>query len=283
MAAFFGLPASAPPTPSLRVPAAAGSPAAGEPAWRPAREWRSLGRADVILASCFVALGLRVPARNAARSGRFRQPSSVQRRAKQTDPNSYVPILLEMEDGQAYSVEARPKDTVKTLKCVVNLELGFAEQAIQFSVEDEVLADDATLSTIDLKEGSKLQMKLLEVEEDVETDSPGDGVRLFVKVDSAGKTTKVTLNLDPDETIESVKLEAYEQFREKVPFLCDFPPSEYGLFLLDGTPVADSRGNLRWLKKSELLKEQETVAQNGLAGGEELTFANLMWYDKFSR
>eukprot|EP00913_Durusdinium_trenchii_P011210 g10528.t1 len=216
------------------------------------REWRSLGRADVILASCFVALGLRVPARNAARSGRFRQPSSVQRRAKQTDPNRTLAWEGAAVDSYhikpAYSVEARPKDTVKTLKCVVNLELGFAEQAIQFSVEDEVLADDATLSTIDLKDpmtprgararGARLQMKLLEVEEDVDTWPPGDGVRLFVK----------------------------EQFREKVPFLCDFPPSEYGLFLLDGTPVADSRGNLRWLKKSELLKEQETVAQNGLAG-----------------
>jgi hypothetical protein len=31
-------------------------------------------------------------------------------------------------------------------------------------------------------------------------------------VDSAGKTTKLTLNLDPEEGIEDVKLEAYEQF-----------------------------------------------------------------------
>jgi hypothetical protein len=69
------------------------------------------------------------------------------------------------------------------------------------------------------------------------------------------------------------------RFRDKVPFLCDSPPKEYGLFLLDGTPVADSRGNLRWLKKSERLKETQTVAENGLEGGEELVFANLMWLD----
>ena len=61
--------------------------------------------------------------------------------------------------------------------------------------------------------------------------------------------------------------------------MCDSPPKEYGLFLLDGTPVADSRGNLRWLKKSERLKETKTVAENGLEGGEELVFANLMWLD----
>ena len=53
-----------------------------------------------------------------------------------------------------------------------------------------------------------------------------------------------------------VKYEAYEQFRDKVPFLCDSPIREYGLFLLDGTPVADSKGNLRWLKRSERLDEQ---------------------------
>ena len=39
-----------------------------------------------------------------------------------------------------------------------------------------------------------------------------DGIRIFIKVDSAGKTTKLTLNLDPEEGIEDVKLEAYEQF-----------------------------------------------------------------------
>lgn len=197
-----------------------------------------------------------------------------------TDPNSYVPILLEMEEGKAYQIEARPKDTVKTLKAVLNLELGVAEQAIQLSFDGDVLSDEMELTEVDLKEGSKLQMKVVEVEEDA-TESSGDteGIRIVIKVDSAGKTTKVTLNLDPEEGIEDVKLEAYEQFRDKVPFLCDSPVSGYGLFLLDGTPVADSRGNLRWLKKSERLKESKTVAENGLEGGEELVFANLMWLD----
>ena len=197
-----------------------------------------------------------------------------------TDPNSYVPILLEMEEGKAYQIEARPKDTVKTLKAVLNLELGVAEQAIQLSFDGDVLSDEMALTEVDLKEGSKLQMKVVEVEEDA-TESSGDtdGIRIVIKVDSAGKTTKVTLNLDPEEGIEDVKLEAYEQFRDKVPFLCDAPVSGYGLFLLDGTPVADSRGNLRWLKKSERLKESKTVAENGLEGGEELVFANLMWLD----
>ncbi len=197
-----------------------------------------------------------------------------------TDPNSYVPILLEMEEGKAYQIEARPKDTVKTLKAVLNLELGVAEQAIQLSFDGDVLSDEMALTEVDLKEGSKLQMKVVEVEEDA-TESSGDtdGIRIVIKVDSAGKTTKVTLNLDPEEGIEDVKLEAYEQFRDKVPFLCDSPVSGYGLFLLDGTPVADSRGNLRWLKKSERLKESKTVAENGLEGGEELVFANLMWLD----
>lgn len=202
-------------------------------------------------------------------------------RLAETDPNSYVPILLEMDEGKAYQIEARPKDTVKTLKAVLNLELGFAEQAIQLSFDGKVLSDEMELTEVDLKEGSKLQMEVVEVTEEAVSSSSGegDGIRIFIKVDSAGKTTKLTLNLDPEEGIEDVKLEAYEQFRDKVPFLCDSPPKEYGLFLLDGTPVADSRGNLRWLKKSERLKETKTVAENGLEGGEELVFANLMWLD----
>lgn len=173
-----------------------------------------------------------------------------------------------MEEGKAYQIEARPKDTVKTLKAVLNLELGFAEQAIQLSFDGKVLSDEMELTEVDLKEGSKLQMEVVEVTEEAVSSSSGegdawircflmflsysvvsdlnqpksffwwfhspqnekhlqpktifipeyltaeskDGIRIFIKVDSAGKTTKLTLNLDPEEGIEDVKLEAYEQF-----------------------------------------------------------------------
>eukprot|EP00438_Fugacium_kawagutii_P019083 Skav234711 [mRNA] locus=scaffold634:48706:49518:+ [translate_table: standard] len=232
------------------------------------------------LATC---LGVAAWAARGARGARGGRQRRVVRLAE-ADPSSYVPILLEMEEGKAYQIEARPKDSVKTLKAVLNLELGLAEQAIELSSDGKVLTDEMELTEVDLKEGSKLQMKVLEVEEDALSSGTGDDstIRIFVKVDSSGKTTKLTLNLDPEEGMEDVKLEAYEQFRDKVPFLCDSPVTEYGLFLLDGTPVEDSRGNLRWLKKDEYLKEDKTVAENGLEGGEEIVFANLMWLDRYS-
>lgn len=237
------------------------------------------------MATGFLATCLGVAwAGGAARGARGarRQPGVV--RLAEADPSSYVAILLEMEEGKAYQIEARPKDSVKTLKAVLNLELGLAEQAIELSSDGKVLTDEMELTEVDLKEGSKLQMKVLEVEDDALSSGTGDGntIRIFIKVDSSGKTTKLTLNLDPEEGMEDVKLEAYEQFRDKVPFLCDSPVTEYGLFLLDGTPVEDSRGNLRWLKKDEHLKEDKTVAENGLEGGEEIVFANLMWLDRYS-
>ena len=82
---------------------------------------------------------------------------------------------LEMEEGKAYQIEARPKDTVKTLKAVLNLELGFAEQAIQLSFDGKVLSDEMELTEVDLKEGSKLQMEVVEVTEEAVSSSSGEG------------------------------------------------------------------------------------------------------------
>ena len=80
-----------------------------------------------------------------------------------------------MEEGKAYQIEARPKDTVKTLKAVLNLELGFAEQAIQLSFDGKVLSDEMELTEVDLKEGSKLQMEVVEVTEEAVSSSSGEG------------------------------------------------------------------------------------------------------------
>ena len=61
------------------------------------------------------------------------------------------------------------------------------------------------------KRKTHLQQKNIFIPEYLTAESK-DGIRIFIKVDSAGKTTKLTLNLDPEEGIEDVKLEAYEQF-----------------------------------------------------------------------
>lgn len=47
-------------------------------------------------------------------------------------------------------------------------------------------------------------MKVVEVEEDTIEAAGSGGIRIFIKVDSAGKTTKLTLNLEPGESIEDV-------------------------------------------------------------------------------
>ena len=44
----------------------------------------------------------------------------------------------------------------------------------------------------------------MEVEEDTIEAAGSGGIRIFIKVDSAGKTTKLTLNLEPGESIEDV-------------------------------------------------------------------------------
>ena len=63
-----------------------------------------------------------------------------------------------MDEGKPYQIEARPKDTVKVLKAVLNLELGILEQAIELSCDGQILSDDMLLKEVDLQEGSKLQM-----------------------------------------------------------------------------------------------------------------------------
>ncbi|OLQ09818.1 hypothetical protein AK812_SmicGene6559 [Symbiodinium microadriaticum] len=129
---------------------------------------------------------------------------------------------------------------------------------MEVSYDGTQLDDDLVLTEIDLKEGSKIQVKVLEADE-VDEPEPNP---------EAPQT---------QENVGDLKLEAYEQFREKVPFLCDLAARQYGLFLLDGTPTTDSRGNLRYLKKSERLNEKQTVEENGLEGGEELIFGSLAW------
>jgi len=193
-----------------------------------------------------------------------------------------VPILVEIEGDKAYQIEVRPSDTAKIVKAVLNLELGISEYLMEVSYDGKPLDDDLVLTEIDLKEGSKIQVKVLEADEVEEPEpNPEDatGLRIFIKVDGPGKATKLTLDVDPQENVGDLKLEAYEQFREKVPFLCDLAARQYGLFLLDGTPTADSRGNLRYLKKSERLNEKQTIEENGLEGGEELVFGSLAWME----
>ena len=68
-----------------------------------------------------------------------------------------------MEEGKAYQIEARPKDTVKTLKAVLNLELGLSEQAIQLSSDGKVLSDEMVLTEVDLKEASEAPKKEMDI------------------------------------------------------------------------------------------------------------------------
>ena len=43
-----------------------------------------------------------------------------------------------MDEGKPYQIEARPKDSVKVLKAVLNLELGILEQAIELSCDGQI-------------------------------------------------------------------------------------------------------------------------------------------------
>lgn len=254
------------------------------PAQRAARAGSQLGPGPrgTPASACGGYLSLALAALAAPRLSRGRARASRVIRLAEVDPTSYVPILVEIEGDKAYQIEVRPSDTAKIVKAVLNLELGISEYLMEVSYDGKPLDDDLVLTEIDLKEGSKIQVKVLEADEVEEPEpNPEDatGLRIFIKVDGPGKATKLTLDVDPQENVGDLKLEAYEQFREKVPFLCDLAARQYGLFLLDGTPTADSRGNLRYLKKSERLNEKQTIEENGLEGGEELVFGSLAWME----
>jgi len=202
--------------------------------------------------------------------------------AQEQDPSNYVPILVDIENDKAYQIEVRPMDSARIVKAVLNLELGLSEQLMELSFDGEKLDDDTVLTDIELKEGSKLQLKVLEadeVDEELLDPSEASGLRIVIKVDGPGKATKLTLDVDPQENVGELKLEAYDQLKDKSPFLDDVAARHYGLFILDGTPTADSRGNLRYLKKSERLNEKQTVEENGIKGGEEIVFASLAWLE----
>eukprot|EP00931_Biecheleriopsis_adriatica_P072975 TRINITY_DN47353_c0_g1_i1.p1 TRINITY_DN47353_c0_g1~~TRINITY_DN47353_c0_g1_i1.p1 ORF type:complete len:291 (+),score=83.00 TRINITY_DN47353_c0_g1_i1:75-947(+) len=197
------------------------------------------------------------------------------------DATIYLPVVIEMEDGSQHHIEARRIDTATVVKTVLGMELGIAEIAMELSMNGSVLEDNVALGDYGLKEFSKIQLKMREVsEEELEEAGAEEGINVSISVTVQGRVRTVKLSLEEEDNIGDVKQKAWLGFEGKAPFITDVPADQYGLFILE-YPMELPGGNLRHLHRRERLKEDKTVAEVGLKGGEEIRFVHLMWQDVF--
>mmetsp|Transcript_93489 Transcript_93489/g.227126 ORF Transcript_93489/g.227126 Transcript_93489/m.227126 type:complete len:149 (+) Transcript_93489:3-449(+) len=145
-----------------------------------------------------------------------------------------------------------------------------------------VAMEGIMLGQMGIKEGSKLQLAVRELnEEEAEALALKEGqvgVRVFIKCDAGagGREKRIPLDVMPSDLAGDVKKRAFQELAKIMEAYVGADARDFGLYILQSPPT-DAKGQLRYLKREERLREKMTVKENGIKGGEDILFASLFW------
>eukprot|EP00401_Gymnodinium_catenatum_P079807 CAMPEP_0117546522 /NCGR_PEP_ID=MMETSP0784-20121206/46649_1 /TAXON_ID=39447 /ORGANISM="" /LENGTH=329 /DNA_ID=CAMNT_0005343393 /DNA_START=33 /DNA_END=1022 /DNA_ORIENTATION=+ len=242
------------------------------------------GGVAAALTTSALASGVLARSRRAGRSRRRSQPMGVSIPSQQVE--NYMVILIEKPDGQRFQVEAKPSDSIRTVKVMIQVEIGVAEDQQELALEGCQLSDTMKVSECGINEGTCLNLTITEglsaesSDEDAAAETPvAEGeLRVYVScTNGSSKKQRIMLDIPKEEKGEALKIMAYKHFCDSLEHIKNLSKDDYGLFLVKGE-WEGPKGPIRVLTRDERVKERLPV-ENGLSGGEELVFASLIYYE----
>merc|ERR1740138_210535 len=190
-----------------------------------------------------------------------------------TKAEEYLLLTVIAEDGTRIPVEARPMDTVKVVKAMVELEIGVGKEDQQLLLGDRRLPENATLSEMGIEKDLELKLVIIKVADvvDAEEDEVAeDCVRVVVKCQTtSGKYKDVKLDLLRTDATEVAKDRALEKLKTWDENLEGLAGKDFGLFIpqeaVGYIERPDNKQSLRPMKKKERLKDSATLEENGVS------------------
>ncbi|CAK0910046.1 unnamed protein product, partial [Prorocentrum cordatum] len=108
----------------------------------------------------------------AAARGRRRGRATTRRvQAPVAKAEEYLLISVVAEDGTRIPVEARPMDTVKVVKAMVELEIGVSKEDQKLLLGERQLPEDATLSEVGIDKDLELKLVVIKAADIVESEA----------------------------------------------------------------------------------------------------------------
>lgn len=192
----------------------------------------------------------------------------------------YKSIVIELPDGKDHVIDVRDRDTIATVKTILNLELTIDQRTMELETMDGVkMEDDDPMMNFEVQVGSKFRLKLVELPEGAKPVGEEEGLPVVISTGAAGKTSKIRFLLEEDMLLNDVKQMAWEKLKTQVPYVGDLGPRHYGLFIGKGSLIDKHSGDSRCWNRDERLWEYTTVGENEIQPEAIITFANLFFYN----
>ncbi|CAK0878279.1 unnamed protein product, partial [Prorocentrum cordatum] len=167
---------------------------------------------------------------------------------------------------------ARPMDTVKVVKAMVELEIGVSKEDQKLLLGERQLPEDATLSEVGIDKDLELKLVVIKAADIVESEAevPEDCVRVVVKCQiTTGKFKEIKLDLLRTEATEVAKERALEKLKTWDENLEGLTGKDFGLFIpqeqMGYRDVGNGKQGLRPMTRKERLKDSATLEENGIS------------------
>jgi len=204
------------------------------------------------------------------------------------DMGRYFPLEVETPEGTSFTVEARLKDSVGTLKGLIEMKTGNAVEQQLLKLRARILDDAITLSELGVLEMEKFTVEwvtdvvMADGEEEGEQVLDESMIKLQAKCEERpGKPRNVSIIISRDARIKELKLKVLDRMSEEIRQL---GPRSYGLFLIPEdytTKATAALTGLTYLTEDERLPETKTIKECGLTGDEEITLVNICFLDAY--
>jgi len=218
-----------------------------------------------------------------ARKGRSRNARISSRAAPDLDfvaaidePDlNYVPIIVELPDGEQYQIEVRPIDNVGVIKVVLAMEMSWDEDFVEVMQDGNILQHEAVLKDLGLQEGSFFKIEYAEEEaneaKDAKESAPEGYVRITAAVEVLGKVSKHTCDVPEDALTEDVKKQVHAELAKKKVVLREaLTADKVYLFQLKGGSMGRDGIVRQKFYRDERCDDDKTIKENGIDGNREL-------------
>eukprot|EP00441_Pelagodinium_beii_P024467 CAMPEP_0197660948 /NCGR_PEP_ID=MMETSP1338-20131121/51159_1 /TAXON_ID=43686 ORGANISM="Pelagodinium beii, Strain RCC1491" /NCGR_SAMPLE_ID=MMETSP1338 /ASSEMBLY_ACC=CAM_ASM_000754 /LENGTH=309 /DNA_ID=CAMNT_0043238407 /DNA_START=75 /DNA_END=1001 /DNA_ORIENTATION=- len=195
----------------------------------------------------------------------------------------YLPIIVQMPDGEQYQIEVRPIDTVAVMKVVLALEMSWDENFVEVLQDGERLEHETVLKDIGLKEGSFFVVEYAEEEANeaiaLKNSAPEGHVRITVVADRFSGDLRHTVDVPEDALVKDVKKQVYAHFATKIAILREsLTADDFYLFqLLKSKTDFDGHPRQKFFR-DERVHDVMTIKEAGVDGKRELHLMHTKHY-----